>query len=267
MWAQRNATPEQTRQQSLQVRIAKTAERSEVLFGRRVKITLVNACLMHISLIVSMSFLASWVRSTRINMELSLFLSMLGFLWVAAITPGPNNMLLTASAANFGFLRSFSLLIGIMIGMQVMLLMVAFGVGSLILVYPSLHLALKVAGSLYLLWLAWKIATAEYEQLDTDAAPPVPTPFWQGGLLQLINPKAWLMALGAVASFSLAGAAYLHSVVAISIGMALVNVVSGVIWMGFGSLIGRLLRSPRAWKIFNLAMGILTATCVLLIWH
>lgn len=200
-------------------------------------------------------------------MELSLFLSMLGFLWVAAITPGPNNMLLTASAANFGFLRTFSLLIGIMIGMQVMLLMVAFGVGGLILLYPALHLVLKIAGSLYLLWLAWKIATAEYEQLDTDSAPPVPTPFWQGGLLQLINPKAWLMALGAVASFSLAGAAYLHSVVAISIGMALVNVVSGVIWMGFGSMIGRLLRSPRSWKIFNLAMGILTAACVLLIWH
>ncbi|KAA6096261.1 MULTISPECIES: LysE family translocator [Pantoea] len=200
-------------------------------------------------------------------MELSLFLSMLGFLWVAAITPGPNNMLLTASGANFGFLRTFPLLIGIMIGMQVMLLMVAFGIGSLILLYPSLHLVLKVAGSLYLLWLAWKIATAEYETLETDDASVKQMPFWQGGLLQLINPKAWLMALGAVASFSLAGSAYLHSVVAISLGMALVNVVSGVIWMGFGSLIGRLLRSPRAWKIFNLAMGALTAACVLLIWH
>jgi len=69
-------------------------------------------------------------------MELSLFLSMLGFLWVAAITPGPNNMLLTASGANFGFLRSLMLLIGIMIGLQVMLLMVAFGVGGLILHSP-----------------------------------------------------------------------------------------------------------------------------------
>lgn len=200
-------------------------------------------------------------------MELSLFLSMLGFLWVAAITPGPNNMLLTASGANFGFLCTIPLLIGIMIGMQVMLLMVAFGIGGLILLYPSLHLILKIAGSLYLLWLAWKIASAEYEKLETDAVTVKQMPFWQGGLLQLINPKAWLMALGAVASFSLAGSEYLHSVVAISIGMFMVNVVSGVIWMGFGSLIGRLLRSPRAWKIFNLAMGLLTAACVLLIWR
>ncbi len=200
-------------------------------------------------------------------MELSLFLSMLGFLWVAAITPGPNNMLLTAAGANFGFNRSLLLLLGIMMGMQAVMLLVAFGIGGLILVYPSLHWFLKVAGSLYLLWLAWKIATAEYEELATDSKPASPTPFWQGGLLQLINPKAWLMALGAVASFSLAGAGYRHSVLAISLGMALVNLVSGVIWLGFGSLIGRLLHSRRTWQLFNLAMGLLTAGCVFLIWH
>ncbi|KQN63978.1 LysE family translocator [Erwinia sp. E602] len=200
-------------------------------------------------------------------MELSLFLSMLGFLWVAAITPGPNNMLLTASGARFGLLRSLMLLVGIMIGMQLMLLMVAFGVGGLILLYPALHLLLKIAGSLYLLWLAWKIGSAGYEELNTDAAPATPMPFWQGGLLQLINPKAWLMALGAVASFSLAGEAYLHSVLAISFGMALVNLVSGIIWIGFGALIGRILRSRRAWRLFNVAMGLLTAACVLLIWR
>lgn len=200
-------------------------------------------------------------------MELSLFLSMLGFLWVAAITPGPNNMLLTAAGANFGFWRSLPLMIGIMLGMQLMLLLVAFGVGGLLLLYPALHLILKIAGSLYLLWLAWKIASARYEKLETGDAPAAPMPFWQGGLLQLINPKAWLMALGAVASFSLAGAEYLHSVIAISVGILLVNIVAGIIWLGFGTLIGRILRSRRAWAIFNISMGLLTAACVLLIWH
>ncbi|WP_202305523.1 LysE family translocator [Dryocola clanedunensis] len=197
----------------------------------------------------------------------TLFLSMLGFLWVAAITPGPNNTLLTSSGANYGFIRSLPLMIGIMLGMQCILLLVACGVGSLILLYPALHLILKIAGSIYLLWLAWKIGTATYERLETDAAPPTPIPFWQGGLLQVINPKAWLMALGAVASFSLAGSQYLHSVVLISIGIALVNIVAGVIWIAFGSLIGKLLRSRRAWVIFNIFMGLLTAACVLLIWR
>ena len=196
-------------------------------------------------------------------MELSLFLSMVGFLWVAAITPGPNNMLLTSAGANFGFTRS----IWLMLGMQSMLLLVAFGVGGLILIYPSLHLILKILGSLYLLWLAWKIATSAYEKLETNVAPPKPLRLYQGWLLQFLNPKAWLMGLGSVASFSMAGAAYNHSILMISLGMFIVNLVAGIIWLGFGTLIGRLLRSRRAWFTFNIAMGLLTAACVLLIWH
>jgi threonine/homoserine/homoserine lactone efflux protein len=208
----------------------------------------------------------TWVRSARL-MDASLFLSMLGFLWVAAITPGPNNMLLTTSGANFGFMRSLLLMIGIMLGMQSILLLVAFGVGSLILVYPALHLVLKILGSLYLLWLAWKVATAAYEKLETDVAPPKPIRLYQGWLLQFLNPKAWLMALGAVASFSLAGAQYNSSILAISLGIFVVNIIAGVIWLGFGTVIGRLLRSKKAWIIFNVSMGLLTAACVLLIWH
>ncbi|WP_291970973.1 LysE family translocator [Candidatus Symbiopectobacterium sp.] len=198
-------------------------------------------------------------------MEQGLFLSMLAFLWVAAITPGPNNMLLTTSGANFGFMRSLWLMVGIMLGMQSILLLVEFGVVGMILLYPSLHLILKVLCSLYLLWLAWIIATAAYERLEASA--PQPLRLYQGWLLQFLNPKAWLMALGSVASFSLAGSGYNHSVLLISFGIVLVNLVSGVILLGFGTAIGRLLRSRKAWVIFNVSMGVLTAACVLLIWH
>ncbi|KEY58681.1 LysE family translocator [Serratia sp. DD3] len=200
-------------------------------------------------------------------MELSLFVSLLGFLWVAAITPGPNNLLLTTSGANFGFMRSLWLMVGIMLGMQSILLLVAFGVGGLLLIYPALHITLKVLGSLYLLWLAWKVATAAYERLEMDAAPPEPVRLYQGGLLQFLNPKAWLMTLGAVTSFSLAGVQYYHSILIISGALLLVNLVAGVIWLGFGTVIGRLLRSKKAWIIFNVSMGLLTAACVLLIWR
>ncbi|MFZ4832583.1 LysE family translocator [Rouxiella sp. Mn2063] len=200
-------------------------------------------------------------------MEIGFFLSMLGFLWVAAITPGPNNMLLTTSGANFGFVRSLLLMIGIMLGMQSIMLLVAFGVGSLILVYPLLHTILKVLGSLYLLWLAWKVATSAYETLEVGVAPPKPLRLYQGWLLQFLNPKAWLMGLGAVASFSLPGAAYNQSIAAIALGIFLVNLVAGVIWLGFGTVIGRLLHSRRSWYTFNISMGLLTAACVLLIWR
>ncbi|VFS45641.1 cysteine/O-acetylserine exporter [Budvicia aquatica] len=71
-------------------------------------------------------------------MELGWFLSMLMFLWIAAVTPGPNNMLLTSSTANFGFIRTLPLMLGIMIGMQLLLLLVAAGVGSIIIAYPPI---------------------------------------------------------------------------------------------------------------------------------
>ncbi|MBF1995890.1 LysE family translocator [Serratia symbiotica] len=200
-------------------------------------------------------------------MELNLFLSMLGFLWVIAITPGPNNMLLTTSGANFGFMRSLWLMIGILLGMQSILLLVAFGVGSLLLVYPSLHLILKILGSLYLLWLAWKVASAAYEKLETDEVPTKPIQLYQGWLLQFLNPKAWLMALGAVVSFSMAGDRYSTSIVAIAVGVLVVNIIAGMIWLGFGTVIGRLLHSKKAWIIFNVSMGVLTAASVLLIWY
>lgn len=199
-------------------------------------------------------------------MELSLFFSLFGFLWVAAITPGPNNMLLATSGANFGFLRTIPLIIGIMLGMQIMLILIAFGVGSLIIVYPAIHLLLKIAGSAYLLWLAWKIATSAYQALDTGRSLTMALPLWQAATLQLVNPKAWLMSLGAIASFSLAGKGYFDSIAVISLAMLLVNLLAGAVWLGFGTLIGRWLHHPRAWQRFNLIMGLLTALSVLFIW-
>ncbi len=199
-------------------------------------------------------------------MELSLFLSLLGFLWVAAITPGPNNMLLTTSGANFGFIKTIPLMLGIMLGMQIMLLLVAFGVGSLIILYPTIHVLLKIAGSVYLLWLAWKITTAAYESLEMDDSLATTLPFWQGTVLQLINPKAWLMSLGAVASFSLSGTLYTTSIIGISLAMLLVNLIAGIAWLGFGTVIGHWLKTPRAWRQFNVLMGLLTALSVILIW-
>ena len=175
-------------------------------------------------------------------------------------------MLLTTSGANFGFMKTIPLMLGIMFGMQIMLLLVAFGVGNLIILYPALHMLLKIAGSTYLLWLAWKITTAAYESLEVKNQPEKTLPLWQGALLQLVNPKAWLMSLGAVASFSLVGSAYITSIVWISLAMFLVNLVAGFIWLAFGTVIGRWLHSPRSWRQFNLFMGLLTALSVVLIW-
>lgn len=87
-------------------------------------------------------------------MTAHLFISLSVFMFIAAVTPGPNNMLLTASGAQLGFRRTLALMAGIMLGMQTVLYLSAFGVAAILLIYPKLHTAMKIAGSLYLLWLA-----------------------------------------------------------------------------------------------------------------
>ncbi|EKT57271.1 LysE family translocator [Providencia burhodogranariea] len=199
-------------------------------------------------------------------MSLGLIFSLFTFLFIAAVTPGPNNMLLTSGTANYGFRRSVPLLLGIMLGMQSILYFSAFGVAALLLLYPALHTVMKVAGSLYLLWLAWKTATASYSPLKTDSTASRNVKWYQGGLLQFLNPKAWMMGLGAVGSYSLPGELFIQSIIVMSITVFTVNLIAGLIWMAGGSLIGYFLRSRRAWFIFNLVMGLLTAACVPLIW-
>ncbi|MBG2711812.1 LysE family translocator [Proteus mirabilis] len=199
-------------------------------------------------------------------MTISLISSLAIFLFIAAITPGPNNLLLTSSGANVGFKRSLKLMAGIMLGMQCVLLSSAFGVAALLIIYPALHIGLKVVGSAYLLWLAWKTATSSYQRLDIPAKTPQAISWFQGGLLQFLNPKAWMMGLGAVGSFSLSGDAYFSSVIAISIVMVIVNFVAGIVWILGGTLISLFLQSRQSWFIFNISMGLLTALCVPLIW-
>lgn len=199
-------------------------------------------------------------------MTISLIFSLAIFLFIAAITPGPNNLLLTSSGANVGFKGSLKLMAGIMLGMQCVLLSSAFGVAALLIIYPALHIGLKIVGSAYLLWLAWKTATSSYQRLDIPAKTPQAVSWFQGGLLQFLNPKAWMMGLGAVGSFSLSGDAYFSSVTAISIVMVIVNFVAGIVWILGGTLISLFLQSRRSWFIFNISMGLLTALCVPLIW-
>ncbi|MBI6406697.1 MULTISPECIES: LysE family translocator [Proteus] len=199
-------------------------------------------------------------------MTISLISSLAIFLFIAAITPGPNNLLLTSSGANVGFKSSLKLMAGIMLGMQCVLLSSAFGVAALLIIYPALHIGLKVVGSAYLLWLAWKTATSSYQRLDIPAKTPQAVSWFQGGLLQFLNPKAWMMGLGAVGSFSLSGDAYFSSVIAISIVMVIVNFVAGIVWILGGTLISLFLQSRQSWFIFNILMGLLTALCVPLIW-
>ncbi|TLF52090.1 LysE family translocator [Halomonas urmiana] len=180
-------------------------------------------------------------------------------------TPGPNNMMLTASGANFGFLRTLPHMLGISIGVMGLMGAVALGLGTLFEQWPPLQQGLKLIGSVYLLWLAYRIATAPPPDGDLADAGARPLTFWQAAVFQFANPKAWVMAISGIASFTLSGDAFLASAVVVIAVMGMTNLPSIALWAGFGVAVGRLMTTRRHWRIFNAVMGLLTAACVVMI--
>ncbi|MBR9882715.1 MAG: LysE family translocator [Oceanospirillales bacterium] len=189
----------------------------------------------------------------------------IAFAFSMSATPGPNNMMLTASGANHGFRRTLPHMAGITVGCMALMSGVALGLGALFQQWPILQSALKIIGSVYLLWLAWKIASAPPPgKADTKAARQ-PLTFWQAAAFQFANPKAWVMAISGVTSFTLTGDAFISSAVVLILLMGLTNLPSIALWAGFGVAIGRLLKTPQHWRWFNIGMGGMTAGCVLMI--
>jgi len=181
---------------------------------------------------------------------------------VAAGTPGPSNALLTATGANVGVFRGLPALFGVAVGMGLLMFVVAFGLGSVILDNPLVLTGVKWCGAVFLFWLAWKIATAH----RAGAQAVMPVGFLGAAAFQWINPKSWLVCAGAVATFfdQRSGSALGQSA-AFSLTFVLAAVPSCLPWLAFGAVMQRLLRSDRALRIFNVAMGALLAASVILI--
>ncbi len=200
-------------------------------------------------------------------METSLLVALIIFTFVTSVTPGPNNMMLLASGAQFGFKRSLPHLFGIVIGVALLLSLVLLGLGALFQLYPALYDILKVLGSLYLLWLAWKISSAPTEQgkLQKFTKKAQPLKCWQASLFQFINPKAWAMVIGSVSTFTLAGDLYLQSGLTIMLCFAVMGFIAISIWVWFGVVISKLLTTVKRQRIFNYSMGLLTAATIVMI--
>jgi threonine/homoserine/homoserine lactone efflux protein len=190
-------------------------------------------------------------------MSLDAFLALLVYAFVTSITPGPNNFMLLASGVNFGFVRTIPHMLGIGIGFLVLLLAVGFGLGAMLTAFPVLHTGLKIAGGVYLLYLAWKIAMSR-SLGGKGEAKAQPMRFIDAAAFQWVNPKAWVMAITAMAVYTNPERPFL-SVVLISIAFAVVNLPSVSTWAGFGTALRGFLSDPLRLKWFNIAMGVLLA--------
>lgn len=192
-------------------------------------------------------------------------LALVIFALVTCVTPGPNNVMLTATGANVGIRRGLPHVFGINVGFALMMFIVAAGIGTALVTHPSALQAMRYVGSAVLLWLAWKIGTA------TEVGgqrPDGPVGFWEAAAFQWVNPKAWLICAGAVSGFLRDGTASPLSQAAM---FGLIFLVAGtpcsMTWLGFGAGLQHLLTTKRALRVFNIAMGLLLAATVLLLFE
>lgn len=176
------------------------------------------------------------------------------FAIATSITPGPNNMMVFASGVNFGFRRTVPHMLGIAFGFAVLLAAVGLGLGAVLQVTPVLYLALKIAGGLYLLYIALRLATSR--TMAKGEARAYPMSFLGAAAFQWVNPKAWVMAITATATYAAPGD-YERSIVIIALVFGLVTMPTVSIWTGFGSVLREWLSVPPRLKYFNIAMAIL----------
>ncbi len=187
----------------------------------------------------------------------------LGFALATSITPGPNNIMLAASGANYGYLKAIPHLLGIVAGFFVLMIALAFGLGVLFQTNDWLHTFLKYAGAAYLLYLAWIIAASKPLQSDFGGNKIT---FWKAALFQFLNPKVWGMSLTAMTSFTLPGNLYNASAILIASVFVVVYVACGSLWIFSGVAIKNFLKKDgRFYTIFNVAMGMLLAATVFMI--
>lgn len=190
---------------------------------------------------------------------LLLWLPMATFFFASSITPGPNNIMLASSGLNYGFRRTIPHMLGISVGCMAMILVLGLGLGALFVKWPVLHTVLKVVCVAYLLYLAYKIATAG--PIGAGDKQGKPLSFLQAAGFQWVNPKAWAMVLGVVTVYVPQTNFLVNLGIAIAVA-GVINLPSISIWTLFGVLLKRWLSQPSAVRAFNVTMAVLLVLSV-----
>ena len=189
-----------------------------------------------------------------------IFFAMASFAFVMAFTPGPNNVMLTASAANFGFAPSIPHMLGVTLGFVVLIAASGAGLGSLLAAMPSAQTVLKVASVAYMLWLAWKVANAGAAD-EGGGTNTRPLTFFQAAAFQWINPKGVVIALGAITLFVSPARPTADLSILLAV-FGVITMLSTICWSLFGVALARLLRDRRRARIFNVCMALLLVASI-----
>lgn len=188
-------------------------------------------------------------------MDQTLFLALVGFAFVSSITPGPNNMMLMASGANFGFRRTVPHLLGVSFGHSFMIVVLGAGLIQIFEAAPITLVIMKWVSVAYLLYLSWKIANAAPKKASGAAVEGKPFTALQAAAFQWVNPKGWFMALTALSVYS--GSQTFMSVLAVAGVFWATNLPCCTSWVALGQQMRRFLTSPARLRAFNWTMAAL----------
>ena len=179
------------------------------------------------------------------------------YTFVMSITPGPNNVMLTASGAAFGFRRTLPHMLGIVFGFVVQLLAVCAGLSALFTRFPALQTTLSWAGAAYLVYLGWQLlrSTVARQQARSE-----PVSFLQAASFQFLNPKAWVMTVTAATLFLPHELGALLAGLYMALVMEAVGVPCMAVWALFGSSLRHVIGTPRGRRVFNVTMALALAT-------
>ena len=195
---------------------------------------------------------------------MELLLPLMSFAFVSSITPGPNNLMLSASGVVFGFNRTLPHLLGVTVGFTLLLVVCASGVGVLLVELPAAALILKVFGTVYLLYLAWTFRNALAPQ--TEQATARPLKFAEAVAFQFVNPKAWIMGLTAGSVFVPdLEPRYLALALMVAV-FSIVNLPCIATWAALGATLKRWLTRDRWRRLFSGAIALLTVYSVIAMW-
>ena len=188
---------------------------------------------------------------------------LVAFGFVCTVTPGPNNVLLWASGAAFGVRRTWPHVLGTALGVGLLAVLVAAGLGALVTTVPPLAFAMKVAGSIYLLYLAWQVAGAGALERTTAARP---MGLRQAVTFQLVNPKVWIFALGAMATFRPTTLPVIVGSLLVAAVMMAIAIPSSAVWAIGGEAIDRLIERPTMRRAVSFGLALLVVATVVFVW-
>jgi len=182
------------------------------------------------------------------------------FVSIVSMTPGPNNLLLAASGANYGFFRTLPHMFGVIVGFAIMVVASGFGLGMILNEFPQVILPLKIMSVSFLLYLSWRVATGGAHVVEGKSQPLT---FLPAVLFQTINPKGISFLLSIMGAQVSDAQPLFPQLIPLFILLPAFTVLSAVTWTMFGTAIGKLMQSQGAFRVFNLIMASLLVACVI----